>query len=113
MDNGQLTVYRGCTPVIDAAYAPDGDHSPAEVIIDALAEVTGVDPLELPPLYNFIDPEALDQLFARHSPSENVDAILGFTVEQWNVFVRADGRIRICDARQPSDPQPVFEPNTA
>ena len=40
------------------------DPAPSEAIIEAIAEETDSDPLELPPLYNAIDPDALDRLFA-------------------------------------------------
>lgn len=36
--------------------------NPSDAIIDAVAAVTNRSPLELPPLYGFIDPEALDGL---------------------------------------------------
>lgn len=39
------------------------DSPPSEAIIETIAEETASDPLELPPLYNAIDPEALDRLF--------------------------------------------------
>jgi hypothetical protein len=39
--------------------------------------------------------------------------LLEFAVENWNVFVRDDGRIRVRDATEPTDPEPVFEPNPA
>lgn len=109
----QLTVYRSCTPVVDAEYRPEEDRSPAEAVVNALAEATGSDRLELPPLYEFVDPEALDQLFTQHNSTVNADALLGFTMETWNVFVREDGRIRVCDATQPTDPEPVFDAPTA
>ena len=37
--------------------------SVTETIVDAVSEVEGCDPLTLPPLWNVIDPEALDALF--------------------------------------------------
>lgn len=37
--------------------------STTETIIEAVAAVSGRDPFELPPLWNVIDPEALDALF--------------------------------------------------
>ena len=40
-------------------------------------------------------------------------AIVSFSVENWNVFVRGDGRIRVCDGREAVDPAPVFEMSTA
>ena len=32
MDAGNLTVYRGCTPVLDAYYESDNNRSPTDVI---------------------------------------------------------------------------------
>lgn len=104
-----LNLYRGCAPVVDAEYEFESDVSPTEVIIEALAEAAEIDPIELPPLYEFVDPDALDQLFGEHEGAAHADALLSFQVETWNVFVRADGRIRICDNTQPTDPEPVFE----
>lgn len=112
MAEGSLSMYRDCTPVIDDEYDGATDRSPSEVIIDALASAADVDPTELPPLYDFVDPDALDRLFEGHEGAADADAILGFTVENWNVFVRADGRVRVCDATRPTDPQPVFAEST-
>ena len=109
MEQESLNVYRGCTPVVDAEYESESDVSPTEVIIEALAEAAEIEPIELPPLYEFVDPDALDQLFGEHDGAAHADALLSFQVETWNVFVRADGRIRICDNTQPTDPEPVFE----
>lgn len=112
MDTAQLTVYRGCTPVVDAEYNQETDHSPSEVIVDALATAVGVNSTDLPPLYEYVDLEAIDSLFD-HAGGHEDAAILGFRVESWNVFVRADGRIRVCDGTQPTAPEPVFEPTTS
>ncbi|MFW5905418.1 MAG: HalOD1 output domain-containing protein [Halorhabdus sp.] len=110
MGQPELTLYRGCTPVVDAHYGLESDRLPSEVIVDALAEAAGTDPLELPPLYEFVDCDALDSLFTDHDGAEDADALLSFRVGNWNVFVRTDGRIRICDGSRPTDPKPVFEP---
>ena len=113
MEQGKLTIYRGCTPVVDAQYDLESDRSPAEVIIDALAEAAEVDPLELPPLYEFVDGDALDSLFEEHDGAKAASALLSFRVENWNVFVRADGHVRVCDGTRPTDPEPVFESTPA
>ncbi|SFG96159.1 hypothetical protein SAMN04488063_3426 [Halopelagius inordinatus] len=113
MGQESLNVYRGCTPVVDAEYEFESEGSPTEVIVEALAEAAEIDPLDLPPLYEFVDPDALDQLFGEHVGAAHADALLSFQVETWNVFVRADGRIRVCDATRPTDPEPVFESTPA
>lgn len=109
----QLTVYRGCTPVVDAQYETDSEKTPVEAIINALATAEGVAVNELPPLYDTIDPDALNQLFQSHDGRTDAETVLSFTVGKWNVFVRADGRIRVCDGTRPTDPEPVFESCTA
>ena len=55
----ELTVYRGCTPVLDAEYGNESEQSPVEVIVEAVATAAGVDPTALPPLYEFVDPRSL------------------------------------------------------
>lgn len=105
----QLAVYRTCTPVVDAKFNTDSDQSPAEAVITALSEAMNIDPVELPPLYEFIEPEALDRLFTHQNTTSNADAVLSFTIETWNVFVRHDGQIRVCDATKPTNPGPIFD----
>lgn len=111
MTKGILTVYRGCTPVVDAYCGSDTDRTPTEAIIEALGEAAGVDPVEFPPLYEFVDGDALNGLFGRHDGAEDAEALLSFKIDTWNVFVRADGQIRICDATRATDPEPVFGSN--
>ncbi|MFC6862967.1 HalOD1 output domain-containing protein [Halomicroarcula sp. GCM10025817] len=110
---GQLSVYRGCVPVVDAEYDSTSGRPPTETIIRALADAAGVEPVDLPPIYEYVDPEALDALFEGHDGDTDSDTILSFQVDAWNVFVHSDGRIRICDANQRTDPVPVFESTNA
>ena len=111
-DPDGLSVYRGCTPVVDVEYDFENGSSAAEATILALADAADVDPMDLPLLFDYVDPDALNALFERHDERVNGDSILSFQVDTWNVFVRSDGRVRICDATQPTDPEPVFESPT-
>lgn len=106
---GQSTVCCRCAPVIVAEYTRESDGSPVTVIIEALTRATGVDQADLPPLYEVVDPDAINALFERHGGAENANALLSFRIETWNVFIRGDGRIRICDATETVDPEPVFD----
>lgn len=110
MVDGQLSLQCDCTPVGDVRYDRDGDRSPTEAVVMAIAALTNTEPTDVAPLYESIDVDALDRLFENRSagrdPSETV---LGFTVNGWNVFVRDDGRIRVCDPAGPDDPSPVFD----
>ena len=46
---------------------------------------------------------------AVHEGAADAERLLSFTFDRWNVFVRADGRIRVCDGGKHVDPAPVFE----
>ena len=106
---GQSRVSCTCAPVADAEYSDENDGSPVTVIVETLAEVAGTEQTKLAPLYEFVDPDAINALIERRGGAEGADALISFRVDTWNVFVRADGRIRVCDATTPVDPEPVFE----
>jgi len=113
MSLGDMTIYRGCTPVIDSQYEEGGLQTPAEAVVEAVAVAAGVDPLELSPLHEYIEPDALNDLFQQHGRASDGDTVLSFRIDHWNVFIRTDGRIRVCDGTQPTEPTPVFDSSTA
>ncbi|HMB49787.1 MAG TPA: HalOD1 output domain-containing protein [Natronoarchaeum rubrum] len=51
-----------------------------ETIVLELSDVTGVDPLDLPPLYDAVDVDALQQLFDRGNDVEVEFAVAGCDV---------------------------------
>lgn len=104
-----LSIHRGSIPVVDTEYDFETDNSATEAIIWALADAADVDPTDLPSLFDYVDPDALNAMFDREDTAVAGDTILSFQVDTWNVFVRSDGRIRVCDGTRPTDPQPVFE----
>ena len=112
MATDRLAVYRGCAPVVDVRYDPDGKRTLVEAVVEAIAEAEDTDPGDLPPLYETVDPDALERLFDRRGGAGEASAVLGFEFETWHVFVAADGRIRVCDATRPTAPEPVFEDHT-
>lgn len=107
MTSGGMTAYRDCTSVLETQYV-GGDETPIEAVATALAEVKGVGVTELPPLYDVVDPDAITKLIEGNGDMTDAEGLLGFQFENWNVFVRSDGRIRICDATQSTEPKPVF-----
>ena len=109
MVSEQLTVYRGCTPVVDTRFERPGDGTLTEELVGAVAAAEGVDPLDLPSLYETVDLEALSQLFERSAGAAGTESIFGFTYRDWNVFVHSNGRIRVCDGTKSTDPELVFE----
>lgn len=105
---GELTVYRGCTAVVDGKCPSERGQSAIGAIALALADAIGEDPTDIPPLYQYIDPDALNAMFDRDSRLTSDNAVLGFQVENWNVFIRSDGHIRVCDGNRRTEPEPVF-----
>lgn len=61
-----------------------------ETVIDAVAAESGVDPLELEPLYHVVDPDALNDLF-RSTAGDSSSVELRFTMAGCQVVVRGDG----------------------
>lgn len=84
----------GRTGVYRATHDPDGPTTLSNTVIEAIAEVAGVDPTRTAiPLADSVEPDALDALFA---DSEG-DAEVSFAVCGLEVLVRSDGEIRIVD----------------
>lgn len=86
----------------------EGEHgrSPSLAIIEGVAAAEGVSPMELDPVSDAIDLEAIDRLFT--GPNSGM-GFLRFSINEWDVFVRDDGALRVCDPNLVTDPAPVFE----
>lgn len=72
----------------------DSVDSASEAVISAVATLTGEDPVEMPPLYTAIDPDALDALFrpTRTGPRRG-DRRLEFAFNGHEVTVKSCGVI--------------------
>lgn len=75
------------------------NERPASVrVMEALSAQANVDPLELRPLYEVVDPDALDALFRGTSDGRSAPTTVRFEYEGYTVAVRGDGEIQISDA---------------
>jgi|AntRauTorcE11898_2_1112593.scaffolds.fasta_scaffold62552_2 hypothetical protein len=72
-------------------------ESPSLHVIDAIATATGTDPVSLPPLYDTIDPEALDAVLNTEATIEVVFEYDGHAVE-----VTGDGEVLVDGQVHPS-----------
>lgn len=80
----------------DLASAPDRSEPLGQTVVEAVARAEGVDPLDLPvPLYDAIDPDALDALF--QSGDAGVDGYIEFVYYGYEVTVTADGGVAVDD----------------
>jgi hypothetical protein len=57
---------------IPVKHSCDENEPISQTVVTAVAEVTGCDPIELDPLYEYIDPDAMDALFHPRS-NDDVD----------------------------------------
>lgn len=76
------------------------DEKPSLAVIDRVAELEGEDPADLsPPLYDAIDPKALDSLFqpSDSGHSETVETVR-FTYHGYNVRVQSDGAVTVVES---------------
>lgn len=73
------------------------DESLSLVVVETVADAAGVDPLELPPLYGAVDPEALDSLFQpRPGVGDDRSAkAVRFTYHGYEVSVTEDGDVSL------------------
>ncbi|WP_252699659.1 HalOD1 output domain-containing protein [Natronosalvus vescus] len=70
--------------------------STSQSVVEAVAEAEGVDPLELsPPLYDVIDPDALDQVFAPTSMESRMEGEVTFSYNGYEVTVCGDGYVTV------------------
>lgn len=76
----------------------DLDETPSEAVINAVASLTGDDPLEMDPLSGAIDPDALDGLFQDGEYGGRPPEVQ-FSFNGCQVLVRGDGSVMV---QQPS-----------
>lgn len=80
------------------------DTSISTTIVEAVAEEAGVDPTALPPLYERVDPDALDTLFEPASGGFSRTRKLQFTYWGYVVTVGFNGEPTITlDEQSPAD----------
>lgn len=72
------------------------EYAVSQRVISAVADVRGRSPLELPPLYSVIDPDALDRLFdSGGARSQNTLDRVVFTFDGCEVVVYSDGEVNV------------------
>ncbi|MXV62942.1 hypothetical protein GS429_12860 [Natronorubrum sp. JWXQ-INN-674] len=86
-------------PSYVATFDPDAGERASEAVVTAVAALVGAKPIELEPLYDAVDPDALDSLVdhARRVDDAGTHE-LRFTYEGFDIGVQSDGQVRIQDA---------------
>jgi len=79
------------------------------VIVEAVAAAEDAAVTEVEPLYRTADPEAIDRLFDGDADTPGSPERLQLSLGGWNVFLRGDGAICVCDPENRSEPASPFE----
>lgn len=70
------------------------ETTPSAAVVETMAAVVDSDPTEIGPLYDSIDPDALDTLFRETGSSPMCDdGYVSFTFADHSVAVHADGDV--------------------
>ncbi|GAB3666940.1 HalOD1 output domain-containing protein [Halopiger thermotolerans] len=86
-----------------ATFDPDGERA-SEAVVTAVADLIDADPTSISPLYDAVDPDALDSLVAHARRADDAGTHeLRFAYEGFDVGVRTDGRIQIEAANAPAN----------
>lgn len=88
-----------------ASQAIEG-RSVVVAVVEVLAAATGRDPIDLDPLYDTIDPEALNAIFAPRAPGQVRIGTVSFPVGDWDVTVVAEdegGRVELRPRGEPDE----------
>lgn len=76
--------------------SPPEGGSVSEKVIDAVAEAEGIDPIEVtPPLYEVVDPEALDQIFDPTAGSGPLNGNVSFSYSGHDITVGENGEVMV------------------
>ncbi|ELY46785.1 HalOD1 output domain-containing protein [Natronorubrum sulfidifaciens] len=84
-------------------FDPDAGEQASEAIITAVAALSDTRPVELTPLYESVEPDAIDALVSHARRADTAGTHqLQFRYEGFDVDVRTDGRIQIRDVSVPT-----------
>ena len=72
-----------------------GDRSVCQSVVEAVAEAEEVRPEEIDPLYEVVDPDALEELFAPTSTAGRMEGKVVFTYSGYEVTVCGDGYVSV------------------
>ncbi|WP_306054512.1 HalOD1 output domain-containing protein [Natronococcus wangiae] len=87
----------------ETTFDPAAGDRASEVVVTAVGTVTGSDPVNLEPLYDAIEPDALDSLCDHAGRKRTETHRLRFSYAGFDVDVRTDGRVRVLEPSSGSE----------
>lgn len=84
------------TPLTTVSYDETDAESISRAVISAVSAVADARPVDLPPLYDVVDPEALDELFPYGDADvQPTEGSVRFSYAGFVVSVRASGEVSV------------------
>jgi hypothetical protein len=71
------------------------EERPSTAAVSVVAALSGEEPTEMAPLYEWIDPDALDRLFAAEGDDPPESLEISFRYRTYDVTVRGDGVVAV------------------
>lgn len=75
------------------------DRTVVEAVVTAIADELAADPLELDPLYDAVDPDALEEIFADCGEASRTVGTVTFESNGCSVTVFASGEVAVSELR--------------
>lgn len=94
---------RGVTSSIEEAVRGEFDWSetvPSTAVVEVVASASNRDPMSIEPLYDAIDPDALDTIVADAETRADGDVTVEFTFDGYEVTVSTDGSVLVRPAQR-------------
>ena len=84
----RLDATAGSTSPNSVHHDLSGGQTASLAVIEAVAAVSGTDPIELPPLYDAVNPDALNALFEPHERRTDSNLCVEFSYNGFDIVVR-------------------------
>jgi hypothetical protein len=75
------------------------DTDPSIAVVKTVAAATNREPTELKPLYEILDPDALDELIRSDGRPTATDTSVSFIWDRCNVTVNSSGDVVVCPSK--------------
>lgn len=82
----------------------------SDVVVTAVADAKGVDPLDVEPLHSVVDPDALDRMFQPRVGAPPSSLEVTFELDGCAVEVRADGEVAVTPQAPAQGERPTAAP---
>ena len=95
LDSAGRVVYDSESGTYHGEYHGDDDHSLTFAVVEGLSTVLGVDAIDIDPLNETLNPDALERLFATQTGETAEELLVYFTHQGCEITVRRDGHFTV------------------